>query len=282
MTNVLFSVDLPELPKNKIMLFALICFMFEPVPENKWKTINQECMTNTYTKNKGNPFVEYVHQDYDPIIDVNEESPIELRIDPKVVKELPNDGIEEFLLENKYTDVLTAHKIQEKLKAANSLSMSFNVFKCDDIKNQFDRLPAEQKNYNTFWNKRITRDSLLVKATRNETTTTLKVKKVVAILKKRRAERSVKSVKVDTNICYLRQEARWITPEACAGFTVPAWCQGVRKVHQHYRDISKVISTVNFNEIKYQFPATVKWRKDEIETLFYSVQRQVQNDLYLF
>ena len=137
-----------------------------------------------------------------------------------------------------------------------------SLFKCDDIKNQFDYLSNDQKNYQTFWNKKITRDSLLVKATRNETTTILKVKKIVAILKKRKATKLEKNVHIDTNICFLKQ-------------------RGTVYVDT-YQDNTEVVSSVNFKEIKYSFQDVVTWSKNEIEELFHSVHRQIESKLFIF
>lgn len=269
-----------------MFLFSLLCFTgkgrtfswgetrpYIRYPE-LWETVDKQCLTRESPKNNGNPYVQFVHQDFDPNINTQEESPIVFDIKEKVVVNLPNNEVEDFLVENRYTDGRTAHKIQESIKAVNSLNMSYNTFKCDDIKNDFDALPNDQKNYNTFWNKKITRDSLLVRATRNETITTLKVKKVVATLKKRIAERREKNYDFETSFCSLKQIAKWYRQDA------------FDKWKTHYceanRDIKQVLTSEKIKEIKYVFPAVIKWKQNQIEELFNSVQRQAQYELYLY
>ena len=136
----------------------------------------------------GNPYVDYVSNQYIPNINLQQETPITVTEVPVATATMPVSQVSSFLVSKGYSNQANADKIQSRLKYLNSISSSFNDFDCNDMSSNFNKLADNQKNEDNFWNKIITRSATLIKATKTGNNVNLTVKKVSGTMRKRWAK----------------------------------------------------------------------------------------------
>ena len=243
--------------------------------------IGVDCPPINVEKRDGNPLLDFIDADYDPNYNVNGETHIEISEKPKTVVNLRLDEVEGYIRENDYGNMEQSRSIVKQLSASNSLRRSFNLFKCDDTRYDFDCLPNERKTYENFWNKRLTLSYLLVSGVKHpeNNTVTLKLKKVMGTIKKRKAEKLTRSRTVDTQVCYYRERCtnyqKVTSPYHSSSSCVP-------RGQPYERNHKEVKAQQTFNEIKYQFPTQVKWSAAEINDLFQNLYSEMAERIFLY
>ena len=148
-------------------------------------TISTSCNGEAPPTVQGNPYVDYVSEQYVPNINLKQETPITVSEVPVTTVTVPLTQVSSFLVSKGYSNQANADKIQSRLQYLNSISSSFNDFDCNDMSSNFNKLASDQKNEDNFWNKIITRSATLVKATKIGNDVNLTVKKVSGTMRKR-------------------------------------------------------------------------------------------------
>lgn len=140
----------------------------------------------------GNPFREHVSFVHCKLNN-NYTEPIKVNEDPLSEATVKTNELASWLTSKGLLDENRANQLQNRIKISTKVGKIYHDMKCDDISGNFYNLPAKQQVEENFYNKLITRTSVLVQATRDGDNVHIVAKRVHGQTRKRLSGMNKKS-----------------------------------------------------------------------------------------